>query len=402
MSKVFISTPSDGTVVFEILGSILDMNNDRHGHELHFDSQVGFDTTVNKNNLTKNALARGADYVLFLDSDNPPVGNPIELVDGDYDIIGCPTPIFTSKQLGEGCFPLGWNVRAKPDGGPLGYRGVEEVGFVGSGCLLVARRVLEALKPVWLNKVDDDGILVSGDDINLCRRAWEAGFKVHVSWDHVCRHKRRADLLEMLLAFESLPGPRAPAPVIVTGTGRSGTSAVAQALHIMGISMGAKFNKADESNPQGDWEDQEFVTTNDMLATNREHLNDMRRRIIFLTAKRRRTQRPWGFKDPTTSLCLPLYQELIPDAKWVVVRRKQAAVNKSMQKTYGWTEEFAQAEIDRRWEQIKTHLEIEDPTYVQYEYLLRDPKAALLQLTRALGVKISAPTLLRAAESIKG
>ncbi len=55
-----------------------------------------------------------------------------------------------------------------------------EVQHAGSSGMLIRRRVLDALEPPWFELAHEpDGRPVS-EDVNFCRRAVEAGFKIHV------------------------------------------------------------------------------------------------------------------------------------------------------------------------------------------------------------------------------
>ena len=62
---------------------------------------------------------------------------------------------------------------------------------------------------------------------------------------------------------------RAGPPVLVVGTGGSGTSTVARQVAQCGVFMGASLIGADERNPYGLCEDAEFVALNQALIEGR-------------------------------------------------------------------------------------------------------------------------------------
>ena len=64
----------------------------------------------------------------------------------------------------------------------------------------------------------------------------------------------------------SNPGPMAARPgVLVLGMHRSGTSAVTQAVHHLGLDAGPDQVGGDWSNPNGHWESQRLLAVNDAL-----------------------------------------------------------------------------------------------------------------------------------------
>ena len=62
----------------------------------------------NRHHIFNDFLQGGEDYLLCIDSDNPPVNNPIDLVELDKDVIACPTPVYHNTKKGER--PYYWNV----------------------------------------------------------------------------------------------------------------------------------------------------------------------------------------------------------------------------------------------------------------------------------------------------
>jgi hypothetical protein len=90
---------------------------------------------------------------------------------------------------------------------------------------------------------------------------------------------------------------------MVLGTGRSGTSEVAEILHEeLGVHMGSAFHMPDEFNPRGYYEDREAQAEH--LAFYMAYLDEisdkkawdiwLKRFDTFLAKK----QEPWGLKDP--------------------------------------------------------------------------------------------------------
>jgi predicted O-methyltransferase YrrM len=139
------------------------------------------------------------EYWLSIDDDNPPIGNPLDLVSRDLDFVGFPTPVW---QHGATSVSLHWNIYAdRGEGGfaPLPMReDIEEVDAVGTGCFLAARRVFERLKDQqpFVRQWSSTGIAEVGSDLSLSRKIRAAGFKIFCAWRYPCRHYSKIDLYE--------------------------------------------------------------------------------------------------------------------------------------------------------------------------------------------------------------
>ena len=120
--------------------------------------------------------------------------------------------------------------------------------------------------------------------------------------------------------------------LIITGMHRSGTSLVASLLQRLGVDIGENLLGPGEGNPRGHFEDLDFVRFHEdwlhrcgqrMLLQNEfrprvsSEERDRARRLITS----RQGQGLWGFKDPRTSLFLPFWNELLPDARFLLVFR---------------------------------------------------------------------------------
>lgn len=122
-----------------------------------------------------------------------------------------------------------------------------------------------------------------------------------------------------------------PPPLLVTGPGRTGTSAVAKALHQAGIHMGRGW-PSPPPNRAGTYEDAEFhqrvfaFTAGAITEhTFREYLRDERTRHAGVT---------WGRKDPRLTECIDVVLDEWPDAAWVWCHRRAATAASSWSRWY--------------------------------------------------------------------
>jgi hypothetical protein len=139
-------------------------------------------------------LAGPYDYWLSMDDDNP-----LDLVFLDLDVVGCPTPVWANMKPGDR--PVYWNALDEVDDGFKPHEpchGLQEVDAVGSGCILVARRVMEALTAPFLREWNEEGLVETGGDFAFCKRARAAGFRVFAHFDYPCHHFNELEIGEVV------------------------------------------------------------------------------------------------------------------------------------------------------------------------------------------------------------
>lgn len=163
--------------------------------------------------IQKDFLSGDYDFLISMDDDNPPFRNINDLVFLDKDVIGCPTPVWHNDEKNhKGDRPFYYNALIERDDGffPVdatpGFRpeGLQQVHAVGSGCIVVARRVLEALTAPFMRRWTDDGIVDMGGDYAFCQRARAAGFEVYAHFDYRAMHFNEVELNEVIRAFANM------------------------------------------------------------------------------------------------------------------------------------------------------------------------------------------------------
>ncbi len=163
----------------------------------------------NLHHIVNDFMASDYDFWLNIDSDNPPMNNPLDLVTYNLDVIGLPTPVWHFTEQIKGERPIYENAyKYVPEKDAYTEWPTKEklqiVDAVGTGCVLYARRVFEnpemrkaPFQRIW----NEDGTVERGNDISFCERAKKQGFQIFAHYDYRCMHFNELELHEVLRAF---------------------------------------------------------------------------------------------------------------------------------------------------------------------------------------------------------
>lgn len=151
------------------------------------------------------------DFWLNIDADNPPTNNPLDLVELDKDIIGCPTPIwhFVDKPNERPYYFNAYDYDSSSDAywEHQPQNGLQRVDAVGTGCVLYAKRVFNndfLRRGAFHRKWNEDGTMNKGNDMAFCERARNQGFEIYAHFNYLCDHFSELSLLEVIRAFRQM------------------------------------------------------------------------------------------------------------------------------------------------------------------------------------------------------
>jgi len=198
--------------------------------------------------------------------------------------------------------------------------------------------------------------------------------------------------------------------VLVVGMHRSGTSAIARGIAALGVYLGTDFLDAQPENPTGYWEDKGIVEIDervlkalglrwdDIEPIAPAEFRRLRIRLLHADAVRyvKRTfgAHPlWGFKDPRVIRLLPFWRGVLrkcrADDAYVVAIRNPRSVEASLFRRQSMSATAAR----RLWlvHMVPDLRLIADRplVVVDYDLLMREPRAQLERIARAL--KLPAP-----------
>lgn len=208
--------------------------------------------------------------------------------------------------------------------------------------------------------------------------------------------------------------PMTAIAVAVAGMHRSGTSAVAHALHLSGVHLGdpVKLMPPDSQNVVGCWEHLGFVAVNDevlgqsgggwdlppraLVDSHDPRLDRVRADANALIETMDATA-IWAWKDPRNSLTLPFWQSLVPGLRTVVCVRNPLEVALSLQRLGA----ASYVHSIRLWQQYYEALDRACPPgnrlVVHFEAALAQTSREVTRLIEFVGLEPSAELVAAAA-----
>jgi hypothetical protein len=270
---------------------------------------------------------------LHMDHDNPLLRDPIPLL-GEAEFIGFPTPMWRLRAGSLTCLNIGMYGEFSPD--VDNWTGMKEVGAIGSGSFLMARSVVEKIKHPFERLVDEFGRVQIGADVSMCRKIHAAGIKTYAHFDYPCDHIK--DHISLFHLYVRERWGKVRPPVIVVGTGRSGTSTVAKHIASTGVYMGEVDKQHGEC--------QVIKRINDARICGNGPA-EWTQAVYFQGWIRGRNQ-DWGFKDPRVADFMSEYVQIFPNATFIRCIRDRSQVIESLQRNYGFSKEMASEFHDRR------------------------------------------------------
>ncbi len=212
--KIYLAILNEGWIRCEHINTIL-MILGTPSVEIKLENPAvtwGIPIVANRNAIVKRFLASDADFLLMFDDDVVPLFNPAEAVFYDKDVLGLPTRRRTGQKLE-------WVIYAKHPDLENKYASIDldkvrtdadllGVDAVGTGAILIKRKVLEAVRAPFMDLFDDEGIRKLGQDLNFCKKATEAGFEVFAAPKMICDQVKEHGLVNMDSYFVSQAGDK--------------------------------------------------------------------------------------------------------------------------------------------------------------------------------------------------
>ncbi len=209
MTSVYVTVPNGSGKIHKMVHfAVCKMLADRR-YKIRHDAPTHSPYVNNLHHCIKDFLRGGEDFWLSIDDDNPPINNPLDLMEYDLDLIGLPTPVWCNKVKGDRPYyfnALDWDEKEQAYRPHENTDGLQEVDAIGSGCFLVARRVILKLKDQqpFMRQWNGDGTVEMGGDYSFCQKVKKEGFKIWAHFDYPCHHFNEISLIEVIEAINNM------------------------------------------------------------------------------------------------------------------------------------------------------------------------------------------------------
>lgn len=141
-------------------------------------------------------------HLLQIDSDVVPPSNILEMVENDVDICSAVCFVWNGEEIVPTAALQQYDEhgkRTRPKGARLsdGDKDLQEVDFIGGGCVMMKRSALETIrasgKSAYAFDYDQDGIMWQGEDYHFSQVARDCGLRIHVDRRFICGHYKSVD-----------------------------------------------------------------------------------------------------------------------------------------------------------------------------------------------------------------
>lgn len=191
-TKVFIAIPTTGEIRTELAIFLLGL--DRHLYDITVSFTIGGGIAHNRNKLVEEFLKTDYEWFLFIDSDTVPPINILDMIENRKDICSGVYHQFKKNKLRPLVFEKSKDKYKFIQTEKKDY--LIEVDAVGTGCLLINRNVFNKMKkPYFEFLYDEIGLVKLSEDLNFCREAQKAGFKIWVDKRMGVSHHKTINLL---------------------------------------------------------------------------------------------------------------------------------------------------------------------------------------------------------------
>ncbi|MHC4219272.1 MAG: sulfotransferase family protein, partial [Planctomycetota bacterium] len=197
--------------------------------------------------------------------------------------------------------------------------------------------------------------------------------------------------------------------VIILGMHRSGTSAVAATMRLLGADLGPSLMPAHEAeNPKGFFEHVEIVQCHERLlaalgrgwddprSISKQCLatgsaQDARQELTALLRRDFGDSALWAVKDPRVCRLVPLWLQILEDLesepRFIIVHRPLVEVAASLRRRNGFSAEKSALLWADHVMSAEFHTRRHRRAFVSYDRLLRDTEGTLREVGEALGLE---------------
>lgn len=193
--KVFIAVPSMGGIVPDLVARLINWSSIPGVGQIYLPEAIQPMDNM-RNHVVQEFLKSDCTHLFWIDSDVVPPPDALErlLALNRPAVAGI---VFCMKVGGRGeYFPYPATFKRDEDKFKIHYGvGIAKIDACGGGCLMVERRVYEAIGPRPYEYVyDENGNLQLTCDFNIWEKARRAGFALYCDYGVQCDHQRKCSI----------------------------------------------------------------------------------------------------------------------------------------------------------------------------------------------------------------
>lgn len=201
MNKIYIAIPTkDGQIFFELA-----LRLSQWSKQTAIKATVVYHPFLSpidhaRNVIVNDFLRTDYTHLLMIDDDIvPPIDTLERLLFHDKNIVAAACPLIGPNEDGELIVTMNaYNLNADKEYVITESTGLQKVDAVGTGCIMIKRKVLEDMKiPPFATIYDADGIKYKGEDLNFCYQAKLNSVDTYVDFKLRCKHIKSCNLLKL-------------------------------------------------------------------------------------------------------------------------------------------------------------------------------------------------------------
>ena len=193
--RIFIAVPNMGNIVTELAINLIQWSHDPRYQVQIYAPKNMFPLDNARNHTVKKFLQSDYDLLWWIDDDiTPPVEAMHKLASADKDAITAAA--FAIEYKSGSMIPYPVTLRYNADKKYEVYygTGIEEIDATGGACVMVKRKVYEAIERPYEFQYYRDGTLSLTCDFDVWQKAQKAGFTLWADWSILCSHLKEIDV----------------------------------------------------------------------------------------------------------------------------------------------------------------------------------------------------------------
>ena len=201
MNRIYLAVPSrDGKIYFELSLRLTQWSNQNTIPVMVVYHPFLSPVDHARNVIVHDFLRTDCTHLMMVDDDIvPPVDTLERLLFHDKDIVAAACPLIGPDKKGNLVTTMNaYNLNTNQEYIITESTGLQKVSAVGTGCIMIKRKVLEEIKvPPFLTEYNVDGIKFRGEDLNFCYQASLIGIDTYVDFNLKCKHIKLCNLLAL-------------------------------------------------------------------------------------------------------------------------------------------------------------------------------------------------------------